>query len=374
MTGDPAIGYAQIDLGAIGQNFDAIRRCAGPNRRIIAVLKADGYGHGAVAIARSLADRPVAYFATGSIEEAIAIRRVTSTAVLLLGSLDPVACPLIVEHGIVASLDNLPAAEALSQAAGGRQMDVFVKVDCGFGRFGVALSGAASYIKSVAALPGIRLAGVYTHLPFADESGRAWAASQGRAFETLIESLARDGLRIPLTQISASPWLSTGLSDGQNAVAAGHLLYGLPTVNARLSADMTAFRPALHSIVSHLVHIGERLPDLEAAPYLRGGTGSLGVVPIGICHGYRPAPGGSFMIIGGARAHVLRPCLESTVVDLAAVPTPTIGTEVLLVGAAGDERVTLDDLALWQETTPLSLLTGLVSHLHRQYLHGPPSL
>ncbi len=371
MTGDPAIGYAQIDLGAIGQNFDAIRHRAGPNRRIIAVLKADGYGHGAVAIARSLADRPVDYFAIGSIEEAIAIRRVTRTPVLLLGSLDPAVCPLIVEHGIVASLDNPPAAEALSHAAGGRQIDVFVKVDCGFGRFGVALSGAASYIKNVAALPGLRLAGVYTHLPFSDESGRAWAASQSRAFEHLIDALARDGLRIPLTQISASPWLSTGLADRQSAVAAGHLLYGLPPVNARLSTDMAALRPALHSIVSHLVHIGERLPDLEAAPYLRGGTGLLGVVPIGICHGYRPVPGQAFMIIGGVRARVLRPCLESTVVDLAAVLTPMIGTEILLVGAAGDERVTLDDLALWQETTPLSLLTGLVSHLHRRYVHGP---
>jgi alanine racemase len=372
VTGDTAIGYAQIDLGAIGQNFDAIRRRAGPSRRIIAVLKADGYGHGAVAIATSLADRSVAYFATGSIEEAIAIKRATSTAVLLLGSLDPVACPLIVEHGIVATLDNLPAAEALSLATGGRQMDVFVKVDCGFGRFGVALSGAASYIKAVAALPGIRLAGVYTHLPFSDASGRAWAASQGHAFETLIDGLARDGLRIPLTQISASPWLSTGLSDRQNAVAAGHLLYGLQPVNSRLSIAIDGIRPALRSIVSHLVHIGERLPGLAAAPYLRGGTGLLGVVPIGISHGYRPVPGEAFMIIGGVRARVLRPCLESTVVDLAAVPSPAIGTEILLVGAAGEARISLDDLALWQATTPLMLLTGLMRHLKRRYLRASP--
>lgn len=372
MTGDAAIGYAQIDLGAIARNLEAIRRRAGPNRRIIAVLKADGYGHGAIAIARSLADRSVDYFAIGSIEEAIAIRRVTSTPVLLLGSLDPAVCPLIVEHGIVASLDNRPAAEALSRAASGRQVDVFVKVDCGFGRFGVALSGAASYIKSVAALAGIRLAGVYTHLPFSDESGRAWAASQGHAFENLIDGLARDGLRIPLTQISASPWVSSGLADRQNAVAAGHLLYGLQPVNSRLSIEIDGIRPALLSIVSHLVHIGERLPSLEAAPYLRGGIGLLGVVPIGISHGYRPVPGEAFMIIGGVRARVLRPCLESTVVDLAAVPAPAIGTEIMLVGAAGDARVSLDDLARWQETTPLMLLTGLVRHLNRRYVRASP--
>lgn len=372
MTGDAAIGYAQIDLAAIEWNLEAVRRRAGPRRRIIAVLKADGYGHGAVEIARSLAHRSVDHFATGSIEEAIAIRRVTSTPVLLLGSLDPAACPLIVEHGIVASLDDLPAAEALSRAASGGQVDVFVKVDCGFGRFGVALSGASTFIKTVAALPGIRLAGVYTHLPFSDESGRAWAASQGQAFETLIDGLARDGLRIPLTQISASPWLSSGLADRQNAVAAGHLLYGLQPVNSRLAIEIDGLRPALRSIVSRLVHIGERLPGVEAAPYLRGGAGLLGVVPIGISHGYRPVPGEAFMIIGGVRARVLRPCLESTVVDLAAVPSPMIGTEVLLVGASGDAQVSLDDLALWQATTPLMMLTGLVRHLHRRHVRASP--
>jgi alanine racemase len=338
-----------------------------PNRRIFVMLKADGYGHGAVAVAKYLASRPIDYFATGSIEEAIAITRVTPTPVVLLGSLAPGLCPLVVAHGLVASLDDGAAAAALSQAAGKRSVEVFVKVDCGFGRFGVALADAPSYIRKIAALPGLRLACVYTHLPFSDATGRSWAANQSRAFEAMIEGLAREGLNVPLTQIMASPGLLGGLTDRQNAVAMGHILYGLSPLGASLAADTTGFRPALHSIVSYLAHIGRRLPEIEAAPYLRDTEGALGVVPIGICHGYRPIPGKAFMMINGGRARVLRPCLESTVVDLSGVPSPACGAEVLVMGSAG-ERITLEDLAQWQGTTPLSLLIGLVKSLHRRYL------
>ncbi|MBM3522433.1 MAG: hypothetical protein FJX57_05700, partial [Alphaproteobacteria bacterium] len=177
-------------------------------------------------------------------------------------------------------------------------------------------------------------------------------------------------VRVPIAQVLASPGLLTGLDDPHNAVATGHLLYGLTPVSAAMAADLGGFRPALRSIVSRLVHLGQIGND--AAAYLRGRSGALGVIPLGIAHGYRPTPGESFVIVGGARAPVLRPCLEGTVIDLSQVGSPALGMAVTLLGTAGALRVTLDDLAAWQRTSPLALLTGLTKSLHRRYVEANP--
>lgn len=359
----------EIDMTALQDNFDALRKHAGPGRKFIAVVKADGYGHGAVAVARSLAGRPVDFFAAGSVAEAIAVRAAAPrTPVIILGSLLPAESREVVEYGLIASVDQAGSAKTLSEVAGNRPATVFVKVDAGFGRFGVSMAEAPAFIRWLAGLSGLILGGVYTHLPFSDVAGRAWAARQGRMFDEIIAALRAENLEVPVVQSLASPGLATALADRGNAIAVGHLLYGMAPVADSLDADIGGYRPALRTISTTLVHLSRRLPGDSAAPYLRAGIpdGLLGVVPIGIHHGYRPFAPAAHVLVGGVHAPVLRPCLENTILDLSEIPRAAVGDEVVLVGTSGDARIKLSDLAAWQGTSPLAMLAGLGRALPRR--------
>ncbi|MBI1773869.1 MAG: alanine racemase [Proteobacteria bacterium] len=357
----------EIDLGAIGRNLHEIRRILGPQRKIVAALKADAYGHGAVAAAQVLAASGADYLAVGSVEEAAIVRGAGIDApIVLLGNSLPEAAGEIVRLGVIASLEERALAMALAASAR-NPIPVFVKVDGGFGRFGVPLSAAAPFIRFVAAEPRLRLEGLYTHLPFSDAAGRSWAERQCHAFEALVAELAQQGLRPPVTQAMASPALLTGLGDDLNASTVGHLLFGLMPVARELHAGPTAFAPALLSVRTRLVHLGTPLPAGQSAGYLKGRSGPLGVVPIGIQHGYRPQLGTAAMLLGGKRVPVLRACLENTIIDLSGVPAPALGAEVIVLGGDEPERISLQELADWHGTSPLALLVTLGKSIPRRY-------
>ena len=291
----------EIDLGVVRNNLRAIRRMAGA-RKVIAVVKGDAYGHGAAAVARTAEAEGADYIAAGNLDEAIAIRGAGITApILVLGSLTVDAAAEVVRHTLIASVDDTRAADALAGAAHAPQ-PVWIKVDCGFGRYGVALPQALAFIRAVADKPQLRLDGIYTHLPFSDEPGRAWAARQTAAFRALVAALERAAMRFPVVQATASPGLLCGFDD-DTAVAAGHLLYGLDPLrpDSGINAHFSGFRPALHRIVTILVHRTQRLEGETAAGYLRHCRGPLGIVPVGLTHGYRPAVGAAFMIVRGTQ-------------------------------------------------------------------------
>ena len=359
-----------IDLGIVAANFGEVRRRLGPRRKIIGTLKGDAYGHGAVPVARILVGLGVDLLASGNLREAIALRRAGIAApVVLLGAQLAAAIPDIVANDLIPTLDDPRAAAALSRAARS-PLPVFVKVDGGFGRFGVPLAEAAAFVAAGAARPMLTVAGLYTHLPFADAPGRDWARGRTAAFDALASALAARGLAIPVVQSLASPGLLAGLKDGGTAVAVGHLLYGLSPVGDELgrATAVDRFRPVLRAIKARLIHVGERPPGEAAAPYLRHCRGSIGVVSIGIQHGYRPALGAAHMLIGGRPAPLLRVCLENTIVDLAGHPDAAIGDAVVVVGARQGPGVSLRDLAAWQSTSPLGLLTALGRSLPRRYV------
>ena len=362
----------EIDLAAVRANYRAIcRQAAG--RTVIAVIKGDAYGHGAVAVARTLEAAGVKVLAAGSVEEAIAVRRAGVTAPLLvLGSVEPEAAGEFVRHDLIASLDDRAGAEALARAAGGRA-PVWIKVDCGYGRFGVAAHAAADFVRDVADRLALNVRGIYTHLPFADAAGRDWAIRQTRAFDTLVSTLQREGRRFDVVQTTASPGLLSGF-DACGDVAAGQLLYGMDPAGGGLDSGETMRRylPALRAVRTRLVHLGARLAGEQAAGYLRECRGPLGVVPIGLCHGYRPMAKHAFMLVRGSRAPVLRVCLEATILDLCEVGAASVGDRVTVIGADGNDRITLEDAATWQGTSALFLLLGLGKSIPRVYHDAGP--
>lgn len=363
-----------VDLEAVAANFAAVRRRAGPGRRVIAVLKADAYGHGAAAAARCLERAGADLFAVGSLEDAATVRAAGLAApIVLLCALQPEMIDDVVALDLIPMLEDSAIVAALL-AAKRAPVPVFVKVDCGFGRLGVPFAAAAGFVRGLARSQALRVMGLYTHFPFSDRAGRDWAQQRQAAFCDMVDQLAMEGIRPEVTQALASAGLYLQLPDRLNAVAVGSLLFGLRPVAPALEAASAGWhlRPALSAITTKLVHVGARAHADEAAPYLRHTSGPVGVIPIGIQQAYRPASPDAFVIVRGYAAPVLRACLENTVIDLCGAPDATVGADVMVLGSSGGLRIGIDDLATWQGASALATVTGLGRALARRYVDSAP--
>jgi len=348
--GEPARPlWAEIDEGALAHNLAVARRLAG-TRRLIASVKANGYGHGAVAMAQALSALGVDTLWTGSIDEALAIRAAGVQArILLFGGYLPAEIPELLRHGLTPTLYDRAGAEAVSAAAT-EPTAVYVKVDAGLGRLGVPVAEAEALIADIANLPHLHIEGIYSHLPFGDAAGRDWARERSAGFQSLLQRLAARGIRPPVTQVWASSGLLARMPDSCNAVCVGHLLYGLPTVSADV-ADAGDLRPLLTAIKSRLIHVAHRAAGGEAGS--AGGYGArnaraTGVIPLGLGDGMRNAAAGQTMslIVGGKRAPVLGVSLEHTTLDLTDIDAQ-VGDEVVIVGRSNGLATDFDDLARW---------------------------
>ena len=342
----------EFDLSAIRHNMRALRAISGPEIKYIAALKANAYGHGAAAVARTLAeDGDTFALATGSFEDALAIRNAgVDLPIMMFGGALPEAFPLLLEHDLMPTVYDRDGARAASDAgrAAGRSVSVYVKVDAGLGRLGVPLPDALEYLRELERLPGLRLEGVYTHLSFYDETEREWARGRMRAFDGFLRELEAAGIEVPVTQALASSCMVAGLTSLGNAVCPGHLLYGVPSV-APAVADTSAFRPVLRSIRSRIIHAGPPKAGMRGLPE-RETPSRIGVIPLGLADGYRPAAAGrtAFVLVDGARVPVRGVSLEHVTLDLSARPAVGVGDEVVLLGTSGGESITLADLADWQ--------------------------
>lgn len=360
-------GVIDIDLGAIEANFRHLGRLCGGRHTVIPVLKADAYGLGAAKVAHQLERAGARLMAVGSLGDAAAIRRAgVGVALQLLSGLRPEDVAHLRRLDLIPSIGDEETLALVAASAGSGPMAVCVKVDCGFGRFGVPLSRAAALIRCVGQEPRVRLHGIFTHIPFGEARGACWAADRLQDFRLLVAQLAAEGIRPPLVQALASPGVLAGISVEETAIAVGHLMYGLDPMAA--PTTLGAMRPALRAVRTRLVKTSALPPVQHAAPYLRDACGPLGVIPVGICHGYRPSSPDAFAIVAGRRAAVLRPCLENTILDLAGVPDTPAGTEVILLGGAGSLAIDLPTLATWHQTSPLHVLAFLGRTLSRNHL------
>jgi alanine racemase len=341
--------WVDIDLTALRHNLAVVRRLAGA-RRLIASVKANAYGHGAVPITRELVRLGVDTLWTGSIDEALAIRAASIDArILLFGGYLPGDIPALLRRGLVPTIYDHAGARAVSAAAA-EPTPIYIKVDAGLGRLGIPVADAEGLITEIAALSRIVIEGIYTHLPFGDAAGRDRACENYGAFAALVERLAAKGIRPAVTQVWASSGLLADLPDACNAVCVGHLLYGLSPVSADV-ASAADLRPVLTAIKTRLIHIAHR-----GAGSIGGGSAYgmrnaqvTGVVPLGLTDGMRNAASGEVasLLVRGRRAPVLGVSLEHTTLDLTGIDSPQVGDEVTLLGRCDGLANTFQDLARW---------------------------
>ena len=370
--------WAVYDLERLRANLGELRRRIGPGRALIAALKANAYGHGAPAIAKALDGEGLSAFMTGSFDQARAMKEAgLRTPVVMFAGALPSGMAALIEAGLTPTVVDLAGAEAAARAApAGGAAAVYVKVDAGLGRLGVALEDAEDFLEALSRMPGLRIAGLYTHLPFADISGRGWAESRLAAFDGLLDRLAAGRRLPPVTQARASCCLAAGLSDRANAVCIGHLLYGLSPFADDSVADLSAYRPVLAEIGSRLIHIGDHRQGSDFAigdSYgLRHGR-RAGVAPIGVSHGLpRPAPGSRpSVLIRGRRAPIVAVSLEHLVIDLDGVDHAAVGDAVLLLGRQDGAAIDFAELTAWFGLSGLDTAMALSDRLPAMYRGEP---
>ena len=367
--------FMDVDLDALGDNLDEVRRRVGHDVKVIASLKANAYGHGAVPVARRLCERGVEMLSTGSFHDAVAMREAgIEVPILMFGTTLPSAIPEFVRHDLTPTVHNMEMADAVAEC-GDRPVSVFVKVDCGFGRLGVPLLEARNFVLKLAGQPLLNISGLYTHLPFFDQEGCEWARERIARFDDLVGRLAGDGLTIPFTQARASAAIIAGLVDSCTAVCPGGILYGNSSIKG--VGDTSGFHPVMAGVRTRLIHISPDAGDPALGYeglYANRVKGATGVVPFGRNDGNRAAAAGrsSFMLVGGVRAPVLGVSLEHCVLDLSAVSAPQVGDEVVILGGSGSDGITLAHIAAWWGVGVNDVLMTFNGRMTQRFLERSP--
>jgi len=369
--------WIEIDLDAMTSNFREVQKRVGPKVKVIASVKGNAYGIGAAASARVFAFLGAYAVATGSFEDAMAIRRAAiDVRIHMFPGMLPEAAGEYLRYDLIPSVYNAETAEAIASVA--RQpVSVFVKVDAGLGRLGVPLESAEAFIKHiVSTFPNIRIEGIFTHLPFNDATGRDWAAERITRFHELLHLLEAAGIHIPVTQAVASAGVASHLKTDCNTVCVGHLLYGgLARVTPDLG-DLSAFRPVLRALKARLIHVQSHPYDthigLGGQQFLPANS-ITGVIPVGLYHGYRPAISErtAMVLVRGRRVPVLSVTQEYTTLDLTPAGDLKLGEEVVLLGGSGGDVISIEEFATWQGSSPLGVLMSLNERFPYEYQGGP---
>jgi alanine racemase len=340
--------WTDISLGAITENLEEVRKLVGRPVKVIATIKADAYGLGAVAIGRHLEGLGVNGLATANFDDAVALRENgVKIPIVLFASNLPSGVKTLLRYDLTPSLYDLQTAKILSTVAT-RTVNVHVKVDDGLGRLGVKLVDARRFIQSVRQFPNINVEGVYTHIAFSNDAGEAWSRRRLAAFVELIGKLEQeDGLKLDFAQASASSTIICGFPDTLNTIAPGHLLFGLCPVQKQLVRTWP-FKHAFKSLKARLIHTVQHNPGDDLAisgQYALRNAMRTGVILLGLDNGFRmPVTSGAYALCGGKRCSIVSVTAEYTVIDLAAAPEADVGDEVTIVGRDGAEAISLDQV------------------------------
>ncbi len=335
----------QIDLDAAVANVRAVRQLVGPERKIFAVVKADGYGHGAAELGSVFVAHGADALAVADLAEGLRLRQRGITAPILVypNSL-PEAAPETIAHGLIPTLVDLESARAYAEAAGG-PCDIFVKVDVGLERLGVPAEQAVKIIAAMLELPHLRLAGLCAHPHAPDHADPAYALWQLGRFTAVVDELESRGVPVPIRLLAASPFVLKFPQTYLNAVDPGRMLYGITFPG---ETSPVPLRPTFRALTSRVIALKEIAPRerfAELAPFPVTAPLRLGVIPMGSADGLAWLHDGRVLVRGRAAPIIGGPSLEHTRVDLTQVPDAQVGDEVVIIGRQGDAEITAAEVA-----------------------------
>ena len=363
----------KIDLDIIERNFDAVREKAGVP--VMAVVKADAYGHGAIQVARLLQDK-CAFFGVSSIHEALELRQAgLDTPILILGQTPVAAFPTAIRQGIRPTIFHYEVGAALSAAAVEAGMDApfHFAVDTGMSRIGFqATEEDADICAAIAKLPGLVPEGIFSHFATADCTDLCRARAQAERFDRFIDMLKERNLVIPIRHLDNSAGLMN-FTNHYEMVRSGIVTYGMYP-SQEVSPDLLPLEPALQWL-SRITHIKTLEPGREISyggTYVTTHPTRVATIPVGYADGYRRNLSGRFyVLIRGQRAPILgRICMDQMMVDVTHIPDAALNDRVVLVGKSGEEEITMEQISAAADSFYYEFVCGISRRVPRLYCRG----
>ena len=361
--------WVEIDLGAIAHNYKEIRKHMQPGAKLCAVVKADAYGHGAIAVARKAIAAGAEYLAVATISEAMKLREAGfTTPLLILGLTKPDSSFDIVDAELTQTVCRIDLVQALSAeaVAQGKRVKVHLAVDTGLGRIGVRPEDAAHFARVITDMPGIELEGVFSHFALADITDKTFSIEQIRRFQEACDAIAAAGIEVPIRHIAESAAILDLPDVHFDMVRAGILQYGLwPSDEVTHPLQL---RPAM-KFCARIVYI-KTIPPGTSIGYGRNFIAAresrIATISVGYADGYLRAYKGGFVEVRGKRAPIAgRICMDQCMIDVTDIPEAKLGDIVTLFGS---ETLTADDLARLANTISYEVLCLVSKHVSRIYV------
>jgi alanine racemase len=368
--GRPA--WIDVDLAAIAHNVRAVHAHLRPPAQLMAVVKANAYGHGDIPVAHAALEAGATWLGVNLVDEGVRLRQAGIRApILILGHCPPNQAAQVVEHALIPTVNTRETAQALDILArqGGRILDVHIKVDTGLSRYGLLPDEVVAFARWLAGLPGLRLQGLWTHLACADEADKSDAQRQFRLFLDVRATLQASGLVFPLSHVANSAATIDLPEMHLDLVRCGLAIYGLYPSDA--VSRSVALRPALQ-LRTRVVRL-RLLPPGTGVSYGRTFVTTrptwAALLPLGYGDGVpRSLSNRGSVLLHGKRAPIIgRICMDQFVVDVTDIPGVREGDEAVVIGAQDQEAISADELAKLVGTISYEIVTNLSSRLPRRY-------
>lgn len=366
--------YAEISLEAIGHNIREVKKRLPEGVKLLGVVKANAYGHGAVPVASYL-ENQVDYFATATIEEAVELRENgISAPILILGYVSPSQYGDLVEYDITQTIDSYAQALALEKEAArqNRKAKAHLAVDTGMTRIGFQVTEHdADVAAKIADLPHIELEGMFTHFSCADQEDKTYCSMQMEKYDKMTALLAERGVTIPLRHICNSAGIMEFDDHRFEMVRSGIITYGIYP-SEEVKKERLDLIPAL-SWKSHVIHVKEVGPGIGVsygATYVTEKPMTrIATVSAGYADGYpRALSNQGCVLIHGEKAPIIgRICMDQMMVDVTDIPDVQVEDVVTLVGTDGDETITIEEIANPAARFDYEMLCDISSRVTRVY-------
>lgn len=366
--------YAEISLEAIGHNIREVKKRLPEGVKLLGVVKANAYGHGAVPVASYL-ENQVDYFATATIEEAVELRENgISAPILILGYVSPSQYGDLVEYDITQTIDSYAQALALEKEAArqNRKAKAHLAVDTGMTRIGFQVTEHdADEAAKIADLPHIELEGMFTHFSCADQEDKTYCSMQMGKYDKMTALLAERGVTIPLRHICNSAGIMEFDDHRFEMVRSGIITYGIYP-SEEVKKERLDLIPAL-SWKSHVIHVKEVGPGIGVsygATYVTEKPMTrIATVSAGYADGYpRALSNQGCVLIHGKKAPIIgRICMDQMMVDVTDIPDVQVEDVVTLVGTDGDETITIEEIANPAARFNYEMLCDISSRVTRVY-------
>jgi len=366
--------WAEISLDNLAHNMSEVRRVTNKSSLTTAVIKADGYGHGAVSIGQTLLDNGADRFAVATLSEAIQLRKEFSdTNIMVLGYTPEYLAKDVIQHNIIQTIYSLEQAQEYSKTASSlnKKVTIHIKIDTGMHRLGLLPTNeTVNEILEISKLNNIVIEGIFTHFATADETNKEYTRDQVDKFNFVTEELKKQGLNIPIKHVSNSAAIIDLPEFNFDMVRAGIMLYGLyPSNNIDRNIVKLKEVMCLKTKISQIKELAAGSGVSYGLKHVFKENAKIAILPIGYADGYtRLLSSKTHVLINGKKAPVVGSiCMDQCIVDITKVDAK-VGDEVVLFGGDNQEGISIDSIADILNTINYEIVCMVNKRVPRVYI------